>query len=209
MPRRVLIFPPVLICSSRTVSAAVVLSGLGHGDRMVRCMLATVSLDSLFLLLTDYEQYQDDVEHMTPFLPRLYTLRQSGLDPLAHHRRQHPAVDDPSRGAASLPAAAPELGRDLRPLLALHRPDLDHRVPDARGAGATRHGTVTPEQRREIRPQMRVPFLFAALLSCLSGVIPLGALAAPRTGSIIEFAVRFTLEVRDEALPTRPRAAAA
>ncbi len=68
--------------------------------------------------------------------------------------------------------------------------------------------TLTPEQRREIRRQMRVPvFAWGALLSCLAGVILLGALAPSRTSAIIEFALLvvmvltvllFTMEVRDE-----------
>ncbi len=64
----------VLICSSLTMSGAIVLSRLGHRDLMIRCMLATASLGSLFLLLKGYEYYQDYVEHMMPFLHRPYAL---------------------------------------------------------------------------------------------------------------------------------------
>ncbi len=72
-----------------------------------------------------------------------------------------------------------------------------------------KHDVLTPEQRREIRRQMRVPFFaFMVLLSCLAGVILLGALAPSRTSAIIELALLvvmvltvllFTMEVRDEA----------
>ncbi len=64
----------VLICSSLTMSGAIVLSRLGHRGWMIRCMLATAGLGSLFLLLKGYEYYQDYVEHMMPFLQRPYAL---------------------------------------------------------------------------------------------------------------------------------------
>lgn len=58
----------VLICSSLTMSGAIVTSRIGMQRAMVRCMLATAALGSLFLVLKGYEYYQDYVEHMTPFL---------------------------------------------------------------------------------------------------------------------------------------------
>lgn len=64
----------VLICSSLTMSSAIMLSRMGWQRWMVRCMLATAALGSLFLLLKGYEYYQDYVEHMTPFLDRPYAL---------------------------------------------------------------------------------------------------------------------------------------
>ncbi len=64
----------VLICSSLTMSGAIVLSRLGGQRWMLRCMLMTAALGSLFLVLKGYEYYQDYVEHMTPFLDRPYAL---------------------------------------------------------------------------------------------------------------------------------------
>ena len=67
----------VLICSSLTMSGAIMLSRLGGQRLMVRCMLATAGLGTLFLLLKGYEYYTDYAEHMTPFLNRPYAL---GMD---------------------------------------------------------------------------------------------------------------------------------
>lgn len=64
----------ILICSSLTMSGAIVLSRLGHQRLMVWCMLATAGLGSLFLALKAFEYYEDFAEHMTPFLPRDYAL---------------------------------------------------------------------------------------------------------------------------------------
>ena len=64
----------VLICSSFTMSGAIMLSRLGGQKWMVRCMLATAALGSLFLVLKGYEWYADWDEHMTPFLDRPYAL---------------------------------------------------------------------------------------------------------------------------------------
>ncbi len=64
----------VLICSSFTMSGAIMLSRLGMQRLMVRCMLATAALGSLFLVLKGYEYYRDYAEHMTPFLDRPYAL---------------------------------------------------------------------------------------------------------------------------------------
>ncbi len=64
----------VLICSSLTMSAAIMLSRMGWQRLMVRCMHATAALGTLFLLLKSYEYYQDYVEHMMPFLDRPYAL---------------------------------------------------------------------------------------------------------------------------------------
>ena len=67
----------VLICSSLTMSGAIMLSRLGGQRAMVYCMLATAGLGTLFLLLKSYEYYADYSEHMTPFLTRPYAL---GMD---------------------------------------------------------------------------------------------------------------------------------
>ena len=65
----------VLICSSLTMSAAIVTSRLGWRRFMLRAMLATAALGSLFLLLKGFEYYQDFDEHMMPFLAdRSYVL---------------------------------------------------------------------------------------------------------------------------------------
>jgi cytochrome c oxidase subunit 3 len=68
----------VLICSSLTMSGAIMLSRLGGQRWMVRCMLATAALGTLFLTLKGFEYYQDYVEHMTPFLDRPYALAGDG-----------------------------------------------------------------------------------------------------------------------------------
>ena len=64
----------VLICSSLTMSGAIMLSRLGWQRLMVYCLFATAALGTLFLLLKSFEYYQDYVEHMTPFLNRPYVL---------------------------------------------------------------------------------------------------------------------------------------
>ena len=64
----------VLICSSFTMSGAIVLSRLGMQRWMVRCMLATAALGGLFLAFKSYEYYQDYLEHVTPFLNRPYAM---------------------------------------------------------------------------------------------------------------------------------------
>ena len=64
----------VLIVSSFTMSAAIMLSRMGLQRLMVGAMLATAALGSLFLALKGYEWYVDYVEHMTPFLARPYAL---------------------------------------------------------------------------------------------------------------------------------------
>ncbi len=64
----------VLICSSFTMSAAIVASRIGWRRLMLASMLATASLGSLFLLLKGYEYYQDYTENMMPFLDRPYAL---------------------------------------------------------------------------------------------------------------------------------------
>ena len=64
----------VLICSSLTMSGAIMLSRMGWQRWMVRCMLATAALGTLFLALKGYEWYVDYLEHMTPFLDRPYAL---------------------------------------------------------------------------------------------------------------------------------------
>jgi cytochrome c oxidase subunit 3 len=64
----------VLICSSFTMSGAIELSRLGWQRGMVRCMLATAGLGTLFLGLKGYEYYQDYLEHMVPFLDQPYAL---------------------------------------------------------------------------------------------------------------------------------------
>lgn len=64
----------VLILSSLTMSAAIQTSRLGWQRIMVRCMLATAALGTVFLCLKGFEYYRDYVEHMTPFLNRPYAL---------------------------------------------------------------------------------------------------------------------------------------
>ena len=64
----------VLICSSLTMSGAIVLSRLGWRRGMLGCMLATAGLGTLFLLLKGFEYYQDYDEHMMPFLSGQYVL---------------------------------------------------------------------------------------------------------------------------------------
>jgi cytochrome c oxidase subunit 3 len=64
----------VLICSSFTMSGAIVASRQGEQRWMVRCMLVTAALGTLFLLLKGYEYYTDYAEHLTPFLDRPYAL---------------------------------------------------------------------------------------------------------------------------------------
>lgn len=60
----------VLIGSSLTMSAAIAFSRLGWRGAMLRAMLATAALGSLFLVLKGYEYYADFEEHMMPFLAR-------------------------------------------------------------------------------------------------------------------------------------------
>ena len=64
----------VLIVSSLTMSAAIVLSRLGQQRLMLAAMLATAALGTLFLCFKGYEWYIDYAEHLTPFLPRPYAL---------------------------------------------------------------------------------------------------------------------------------------
>lgn len=65
----------ILICSSLTMSGAIMLSRLGGQTWMVRLMYATAALGSAFLLLKFYEWYRDYAEHMTPFFTwRPYAL---------------------------------------------------------------------------------------------------------------------------------------
>ncbi len=64
----------ILICSSLTMSGAIMLSRLGGQRWMLRCMVATAALGSLFLILKGYEYYRDYAEHMTPFLSGPYAL---------------------------------------------------------------------------------------------------------------------------------------
>lgn len=58
----------VLIVSSLTMSMAIAFSRIGWQRAMVRAMLATAALGSLFLVLKGYEYYADYEEHMMPFL---------------------------------------------------------------------------------------------------------------------------------------------
>ena len=64
----------VLICSSLTMSGAIMLSRLGGQRWMVRCMLMTAALGTLFLTLKGYEWVADWQEHMVPFLSGPYAL---------------------------------------------------------------------------------------------------------------------------------------
>ena len=68
----------VLIVSSLTMSMAIEFSRMGWQRAMVRAMLATAALGSLFLVLKGYEYYADYEEHMMPFLgSRPYELSAS------------------------------------------------------------------------------------------------------------------------------------
>ncbi|MCJ2006417.1 cytochrome c oxidase subunit 3 [Methylobacterium sp. J-092] len=68
----------VLIVSSLTMSMAIEFSRIGWQRAMVRAMLATAALGSLFLVLKAYEYYADYQEHMMPFLgSRPYELSAS------------------------------------------------------------------------------------------------------------------------------------
>ena len=141
----------ILICSSFTMSGAIMASRMGWQRWMVRCLVATAALGAAFLLLKGYEYYRDYEEMMTPFpRPALCPRRRPGLaavhQPLLHHHRPARAAPDHRRrhraghGVAGeqrgVLATALQPDRDPRPLLALHRPDLDHRVPGAlRGGG--------------------------------------------------------------------------
>jgi cytochrome c oxidase subunit 3 len=64
----------VLICSSLTMSAAIVASRLGWRRLMLRAMLATAGLGTLFLVLKAYEYDTDYREYMVPFIARSYAL---------------------------------------------------------------------------------------------------------------------------------------
>jgi len=64
----------VLICSSFTMSTAIVASRLGLRRLMLAALLSTAALGSLFLALKGFEYYQDYDEHMMPFLDRPYAL---------------------------------------------------------------------------------------------------------------------------------------
>ena len=64
----------VLIVSSLTMSGAIMTSRLGLQRLMVKCMLATAALGTLFLMLKGYEYYKDYVDHLTPFMARPYDL---------------------------------------------------------------------------------------------------------------------------------------
>ena len=72
----------VLICSSFTMSGAIEMSRLGWQRGMIRCMLLTAALGTVFLLLKGYEYYRDFMENVTPFLTwRPYAI--VGDDPSA------------------------------------------------------------------------------------------------------------------------------
>lgn len=58
----------VLLVSSLTMSMAIAFSRMGWQAAMVRAMLATAALGTLFLALKGYEYYADYEEHMMPFL---------------------------------------------------------------------------------------------------------------------------------------------
>ena len=64
----------VLICSSLTMSGAIVMSRLGGQRWMVRCMLLTAALGALFLVLKSFEYYADYDEHMIPFITHPFAL---------------------------------------------------------------------------------------------------------------------------------------
>jgi cytochrome c oxidase subunit IV len=72
-----------------------------------------------------------------------------------------------------------------------------------------KHEPFTPEQRREIWKEMRVPvFAFIGLMLCLGGIVLLGGLFPSHIGSMIELALLaamvltvllFSMEVLEEA----------
>jgi cytochrome c oxidase subunit 3 len=65
----------VLIVSSFTMSLAIEASKAGLKRSMIRFLMMTASLGTLFLVLKGYEYYRDWAEHMMPFLPwRRYEL---------------------------------------------------------------------------------------------------------------------------------------
>ena len=65
----------VLIVSSFTMSLAIEASQAGLKRSMIRFLMITASLGTLFLVLKGYEYYRDWAEHMMPFLPwRRYEL---------------------------------------------------------------------------------------------------------------------------------------
>ncbi len=64
----------ILICSSLTMSGAIVASRLGWRRLMLNCMLMTAALGTLFLGLKGYEYYRDYAEHVMPFLAQPYAL---------------------------------------------------------------------------------------------------------------------------------------
>lgn len=68
----------VLLVSSLTMSMAIAFSRMGWQAAMVRAMLATAALGTLFLVLKGYEYYADYEEHMMPFLAgRPYELAEN------------------------------------------------------------------------------------------------------------------------------------
>ncbi len=65
----------LLICSSLTMSGAIELSRMGWQRGMVRFMLATAGLGSMFIAIKGYEYFVDWQEHMVPFfIDRQYAL---------------------------------------------------------------------------------------------------------------------------------------
>ena len=64
----------VLIVSSLTMSGAIVCSRMGLQRLMVRFMLATAALGTLFLVLKGYEWFKDYLDHLVPFMARPYEL---------------------------------------------------------------------------------------------------------------------------------------
>ena len=136
----------VLICSSLTMSMAIEFSRMGWQRAMVRAMLATAALGSLFLVLKGYEYYADWDEHMMPFLSeRPFALAETPaarlfvnlyyVATLLHALHLFTGIAlllgmTWMAAKAGLPVAAPELDRGLRPVLALHRPGLDPGLPD-------------------------------------------------------------------------------
>lgn len=64
----------ILILSSITMSGAIAFSRLGGQAWMLRCLLATAGLGSLFLGLKLYEWYRDWAENVAPFMKTQYEL---------------------------------------------------------------------------------------------------------------------------------------
>ena len=163
-------------------------------------MMATAALGSLFLLLKGFEWYVDIQEHMAPFLNQPFELaddRQSTLFVNLYWVTTglHGfhlitgvtilmilALQARAEGYLSAP---PEPDRGLRPLLALHRPDLDHGVPrPLRDREMSMFDLdLDDDQKNDVKARMRVPAIsFAVLMALLAINVLLGATIPFREG---------------------------